>query len=86
MPGPECKRLLHLPLSPSGAHSMLGNQELLGILSAPSKIFCLSSLATCAEYTCAEDSSGMGVGGWAVFFGSLYLSVNTLRMWIRHGT
>lgn len=42
---------------------MLGNQELLGILSAPSETFCLSSLATCAEYACAEDSSGMGVGG-----------------------
>lgn len=63
MPGQECKRLLYLPLSPSGAHSMLGNQELLGILSAPSKTVCLSSLATCAEYACAEDSSRMGVEG-----------------------
>ena len=54
--------------------------------SAPFKIFCLSSLAACLEYTCAEDSSRMGVRGNPDFLGSLYLSVNTQHMWIWHDT
>lgn len=63
MPGQVCKRLLHMPLSPSGAHGMLGNQALLGIPSAPSKTFCLGSLTICLECACVEESSRMGVRG-----------------------
>lgn len=62
-----------------------GKAGLARSLLLPSRLFCLSSLATRLEYACAEDSSRMG-GGEPVFLGSLYLSVNTQHMWTWHGT
>lgn len=54
---------------PTGSHYVLRvftarwKKKMLGMPSAPFKIFCLSSLAACLEYTCAEDSSRMGGEG-----------------------
>lgn len=42
---------------------MLGKQELLGIPSAPPKLFCLSGLATNLEYIRSEDYSRVGTRG-----------------------
>lgn len=63
-----------LPLSPSSTCSMLGKQGLLGIPSAPPKLFCLSGLATSLEYICAEDYSRTG----RLY---LFLPVNTQYRW-----
>lgn len=57
------KTLHLLPLSPSSTCSILGKQELLGIPSAPPKLFCFSGLATSLEYICAEDYSRTGTRG-----------------------
>lgn len=75
-------KTLYRPLSPSGTPGMLGNQELLGILSALLQDVLFEWPGYSSRiHMCNYSSTGMRE---PIFSGTLYLSINTQHRWTQH--